>query len=120
MTVAAHATNCYLDRPAPSSLADARIVVSVDTYLRFAEAVNRLDLTETQSSGLPELVEDLTESDQEGKGRGAIEAEPEKAPRVETTCCGVPGAARPPVLKRPNTGTETPMAVVQTVDAADD
>jgi gas vesicle structural protein len=28
---------------------DARIVIaSVDTYLRFAEAVNRLDLSETQ------------------------------------------------------------------------
>ena len=37
---------------------DARIVVaSVDTYLRFAEAVNRLDLGETELSGLPELQE---------------------------------------------------------------
>src|SRR5690348_14042466 len=37
---------------------DARIVIaSVDTYLRFAEAVNRLDLTETELSGLPELRE---------------------------------------------------------------
>ena len=37
---------------------DARIVVaSVDTYLRFAEAVNRLDLKETELSGLPELRE---------------------------------------------------------------
>ncbi len=100
MTVATQPTNRYLERPAPSSLADvidtildkglvidiyvraslvgieiltidARIVVaSVDTYLRFAEAVNRLDLTETQVSGIPELMEDLTESDQEGKGRG--------------------------------------------------
>jgi gas vesicle structural protein len=35
---------------------DARIVIaSVDTYLRFAEAVNRLDLTETESAGLAEL-----------------------------------------------------------------
>jgi hypothetical protein len=35
---------------------DARIVIaSVDTYLRFAEAVNRLDLAETQVAGLPEL-----------------------------------------------------------------
>ena len=35
---------------------DARIVIaSVDTYLRFAEAVNRLDLTETELAGLPEL-----------------------------------------------------------------
>jgi hypothetical protein len=39
---------------------DARIVIaSVDTYLRFAEAVNRLDLTETEKSGT-ELIEDLT------------------------------------------------------------
>jgi hypothetical protein len=37
---------------------DARIVIaSVDTYLRFAERVNRLDLTETELSGLPELRE---------------------------------------------------------------
>jgi len=37
---------------------DARIVIaSVDTYLRFAEAVNRLDLTQTELSGLPELRE---------------------------------------------------------------
>jgi hypothetical protein len=37
---------------------DARIVIaSVDTYLRFAEAVNRLDLAETQVAGLPELQE---------------------------------------------------------------
>src|SRR6266576_2676534 len=42
---------------------DARIVVaSVDTYLRFAEAVNRLDLTQTdESKGLPELVGDMEE-----------------------------------------------------------
>ena len=108
MTVATHATNRYLDRPAPSSLADvidtildkglvidiyvrvslvgielltidARIVVaSVDTYLGFAEAVNRLDLTDTQVSGIPELMEGLAESDQEGKGRGAIEAVSQK------------------------------------------
>ena len=37
---------------------DARIVIaSIDTYLRFAEAVNRLDLTQTELSGLPELQE---------------------------------------------------------------
>ena len=37
---------------------DARIVIaSVDTYLRFAETVNRLDLTQTEMSGLPELRE---------------------------------------------------------------
>ena len=37
---------------------DARIVIaSVDTYLHFAEAVNRLDLTQTELAGLPELRE---------------------------------------------------------------
>jgi hypothetical protein len=37
---------------------DARIVIaSVDTYLRFAEAVNRLDLSQTELAGLPELRE---------------------------------------------------------------
>jgi gas vesicle structural protein len=37
---------------------DARIVIaSVDTYLRFAEAVNRLDLTENGGVGLPDLLE---------------------------------------------------------------
>jgi gas vesicle structural protein len=52
---------------------DARIVIaSVDTYLRFAEAVNRLDLTETQLAGLPELqergAEEITEDKIEDAG----------------------------------------------------
>jgi hypothetical protein len=40
---------------------DARIVVaSVDTYLRFAEAVGRMDIAETgDAKGLPELGEQL-------------------------------------------------------------
>ena len=38
---------------------DARIVIaSVDTYLRFAEAVNRLDLQQEKPKGLPELIGD--------------------------------------------------------------
>jgi hypothetical protein len=53
---------------------DARIVVaSVDTYLRFAEAVNRLDLTETGGKDLPEFIEDLGEGGGRGKSRGALE-----------------------------------------------
>jgi gas vesicle structural protein len=52
---------------------DARIVIaSVDTYLRFAEAVNRLDLTE-QSRGLPEMIEDTQEKGAKGKTEGALE-----------------------------------------------
>ena len=96
-------TNRYLERPAPSSLADVinvildkglvidayvrvslvgielltidvRIVIaSVDTYLRFAEAVNRLDLTETETQGIPELMENITKSGAKGKTSGALE-----------------------------------------------
>ena len=109
MTVATQApTNRYLERPAPSSLADvidtildkglvidayvrvslvgielltidARIVIaSVDTYLRFAEAVNRLDLTETQTHGLPELLEGVTKGGAKSKTSGAIEGAKDK------------------------------------------
>jgi hypothetical protein len=46
---------------------DARIVIaSVDTYLRFAEQVNRLDLTQTELAGLPELQEKGAEKETEG------------------------------------------------------
>jgi hypothetical protein len=92
----------YLDRPAPSGLADVvelildkgividayvrvslvgielltidlRIVIaSVDTYLRFAEATNRLDLYEKGGKDLPEVVQDMQDSGAEGKTSGAI------------------------------------------------
>ena len=53
---------------------DARIVIaSVDTYLRFAEAVGRLDLQASDDSkGLPELVEGMTESGASSKTKGAL------------------------------------------------
>jgi hypothetical protein len=52
---------------------DARIVIaSVDTYLRFAEAVNRLDLTETEMAGLPELQEKGAEEITEHKIEDAL------------------------------------------------
>lgn len=96
-------TGSYLERPTPSSLADvidtildkgividayvrvslvgielitidARIVIaSVDTYLRFAEATNRLDLYEKGGEGLPEVVEDLQQGGAKKKTSGAIE-----------------------------------------------
>jgi hypothetical protein len=51
---------------------DARIVIaSVDTYLRFAEAVNRLDLSKTELGGLPELQEMGAEKMTEGAIEGA-------------------------------------------------
>src|SRR5947209_17436790 len=54
---------------------DARIVIaSVDTYLRFAEAVNRLDLGSSEDSeGLPQLVEDMTSNGAQSKSRGVLE-----------------------------------------------
>ena len=50
---------------------DARIVVaSVDTYLRFAEATNRLDLYEKGGRDLPELMGDLAEKGIHGGAKG--------------------------------------------------
>src|SRR4029078_3420725 len=50
---------------------DARIVIaSVDTNLRFAEQVNRLDLTQTELAGLPELQEKGAEMETEGAIEG--------------------------------------------------
>ncbi|MGN9794998.1 gas vesicle structural protein GvpA [Streptomyces sp. OZ13] len=54
---------------------DVRVVVaSVDTYLRFAEACNRLDLESGNSKdpGLPDLVGEITESGARGKSKGAL------------------------------------------------
>src|SRR5436309_5577169 len=53
---------------------DARIVIaSVDTYLRFAEAVNRLDLMSTETQGLPEMMEGITEGGAENKTKGVLQ-----------------------------------------------
>jgi hypothetical protein len=49
---------------------DARIVIaSVDTYLRFAEAVNRLDLAQTEAAGIQEL----RDGGSGNKAKGAVE-----------------------------------------------
>ncbi|MFL5847703.1 MAG: gas vesicle protein GvpJ [Solirubrobacteraceae bacterium] len=99
----------YIERPRPSGLADvidvildkglvidayvrvaligieiltidARIVIaSVDTYLRFAEAVNRLDIAQAnQQPGLPELMEEVTSGGASSKTKGVIEGVKEK------------------------------------------
>ncbi len=59
---------------------DARIVIaSVDTYLRFAEAVNRLDLLQNGGGeGLPELMENMSEGGAESKTKGVLEGAKEK------------------------------------------
>lgn len=92
----------YLERPAPSGLADvvevildkgividayvrvslvgielltidARIVIaSVDTYLRFAEATNRLDLYEKGGKDITETIGELQESGAAKKTSGAV------------------------------------------------
>jgi len=102
-------TGGYIERPKPSGLADvleilldkglvidlylrvslvgielltvdARIVVaSVDTYLRFAEAVGRLNIEETgDAEGLPQLIEDMTSGGAKSKTQGALEGVKEK------------------------------------------
>jgi hypothetical protein len=99
----------YLERPRPSGLADvvdvildkgividayvrvaligieiltidARIVIaSVDTYLRFAEAVNRMDIGSAEGAeGLPQLMEDMTSGGAKSKTQGALEGAKEK------------------------------------------
>jgi hypothetical protein len=59
---------------------DARIVVaSVDTYLRFAEAVNRMDLTQVgNSQTLPEFFEDLNEDTARDRTKGVLQGAKEK------------------------------------------
>jgi gas vesicle structural protein len=107
--VAVSSGSGYLERPKPSGLADvievildkglvidayvrvsligieiltidARIVIaSVDTYLRFAEAVGRLNLQEADDSqGLPELMESMTSGASKSKTKGALEGAKEK------------------------------------------
>jgi hypothetical protein len=99
----------YLERPRPSGLADvieiildkglvidayvrvsligieiltidARIVIaSVDTYLRFAEAVGRLNIAQSDDAqGLPELMESMTSGASKSKTQGALEGVKEK------------------------------------------
>jgi hypothetical protein len=72
---------------------DARIVIaSVDTYLRFAEAVNRLDLKETEMAGLPELQQKGGEIMAKGGTEGAIEGVEDKltpdSPTLRTAAKG--------------------------------
>jgi uncharacterized membrane protein YgcG len=109
MAVAHATPRGYLERPRPSGLADvidvildkglvidayvrvsligieiltidARIVVaSVDTYLRFAEAVGRLDIAQDdQAEGLPELMQSMTSGGAESKTKGVLEGAKEK------------------------------------------
>jgi hypothetical protein len=58
---------------------DARIVIaSVDTYLRFAEAVGRLNIDDDGKEGLPELLQDMTHDGAKSKTSGALEGAKEK------------------------------------------
>ncbi len=73
---------------------DARIVIaSVDTYLRFAEAVNRLDLTETELAGLPELQEEGAKKMTEGAVEGVEEELEPDSTTVRNALKGVAAGA---------------------------
>jgi hypothetical protein len=106
--VAAPTPRGYLERPRPSGLADvidvvldkglvidafvrvsligieiltidARIVIaSVDTYLRFAHAVNRMDIGTSEAEGLPDLMQDVMSGGAESKTKGVLEGAKEK------------------------------------------
>jgi hypothetical protein len=69
---------------------DARIVIaSVDTYLRFAEAVNRLDLQPSeQVAGLPGLMREMTQGGAKAKTKGALSGAGEKARDVMQSITG--------------------------------
>jgi gas vesicle structural protein len=119
----ARSSGGYLARPAPSGLADvidlvldkgvvidayvrvsllgielltidARVVVaSVDTYLRFAEAANRLDLAAHGGKSLPDMVtegtgkavEHVASNVVEGKVEGVIDTVKDKVDTVVET-----------------------------------
>jgi len=73
---------------------DARIVIaSVDTYLRFAEAVNRLDLTQTELAGLPELQEQGAKKETEGAIEGVEEKMTPDSSGMRTAAKGAAAAA---------------------------
>ena len=73
---------------------DARIVIaSVDTYLRFAEQVNRLDLTQTELAGLPELQEKGAEKMTEGAIEGVEDEVTPDSPTVRKAMKGAAAAA---------------------------
>jgi hypothetical protein len=95
--------NPHLSRPTPTSLADtvemildkglvidayarvsllgvelitldARVVVaSVDTYLRFADSVRRLDLTETETHGVTGFIEETYHAGAKGVVEGVVD-----------------------------------------------
>lgn len=69
---------------------DARIVIaSVDTYLRFAEATHRLDLQPNeQVSGLPGLMDELTEDGSKHKTKGALEGVKDTARDIMSSARG--------------------------------
>jgi hypothetical protein len=59
--------------------ADARIVIaSVDTYLRFADEVGRLEMGREEPKDLTGVVEDVSESGSKGKTKGALQAGADK------------------------------------------
>ena len=73
---------------------DARLVIaSVDTYLRFAEAVNRLDLNQTELGGLPELQEQGSKKMTEGAIEGVEEKLTPDSSGVRTAAKGAAAAA---------------------------
>ena len=80
---------------------DARVVVaSVDTYLRFAEAVNRLDLTAVgDHTTLPQMVsgewreDGSSDSSDESRGRRGSKEKSEGRGELDSGSVGIPSEA---------------------------
>jgi hypothetical protein len=80
---------------------DARIVIaSVDTYLRFAEAVGRLNIDDDGKEGLPELMEDMTQGGAKSKTSGALDAAKEKLDDVFSSDDDDDGREREPARRK--------------------
>ncbi|HYX76755.1 MAG TPA: hypothetical protein VE757_06225, partial [Gaiellaceae bacterium] len=69
------------------------VIASVDTYLRFAEAVNRLDLNQTELGGLPELQEQGAKKMTEGAIEGVEDEVTPDSSAMRTAAKGAAAAA---------------------------
>ncbi len=84
---------------------DARIVIaSIDTYLRFAEATNRLGMSETANRGLPGI-DDAVHGGGEGNARGPLSGVKDVADDVAQEVAGDVKAAE---MRQSPTPTEPP------------
>lgn len=80
---------------------DARVVIaSVDTYLRFAEAANRLDMGAEEPRDLAGVVGEISEAGSRSKSKGAIEGGVDKLRELVGSDSGRPDEQAQPSRRR--------------------